>query len=390
MGTATRLRLPRSPFFDAVRKSGLLPPDDLVAFITKQPLDEKTLHDPIKMASLFVQKKLLTKFQAMHLLKGKTQGFILDHYKVLNGIRQDRVGMVFLAEDRTSKKLVSVKVLPTDRTSDNTILKEFVKEVRAAAQVDHPNVARVLDLGFWNGTHFVVSEHVTAPTLDKVLAEKGPLAPDAAAQYMAQVAMALRFAHQRSLFHRDIKPANVAILPDGRVKLIDLGLTHMLENPWKHVTKRIKTAEYAEEIDHIAPEQAWGNEPDARSDIYSLGSTFFKLITGRSPFPGLAAEKMAERQVKDIPNPCDVNPKVPRQMGEIIQKMGARDPQNRYASATALLVALHPWLPISDWVTIAGTLPIETPAAPPSRLTDTATPAAKSSAFAWLRRAVGL
>lgn len=372
MGTATRLRLPRSPFFDAVRRSGLLPPDDLVAFITQNPVDDATFHDPIKLAALLVRKKLLTKFQAMHLLKGKTRGFILDHYKILTGVRQDRVGMVFLAEDRHTNREVTLKVLPTDRTSDNTILRAFVKEVRAAAQVTHPNVARVIDLCCFNGTHFVVSEHVAAPTLDKVLAEKGPLAPDAAAQLVAQVALALREAHAHDLFHRDVKPANVALLPDGRVKLLDLGLTHMLENPWKHVTKRIKTAEYADEIDHVAPEQAWGNEPDGRSDVYSLGSTFFVLLTGRSPFPGLAAEKMAERQVKDVPDPCELNPRVPRQLGQIVQKMGAKDPARRYQSATELLVALHPWLPVTDWLAIAASLPPEKPAAPPQRLTDTA------------------
>lgn len=369
MGTATRLRLPRSPFFDTVRKSGLMPPDDLVAFITNNVVDEATLTDPIKLAALLVRKKYLTKFQVMHLLKGKTQGFILDRYKILNGIRQDRVGMVFLAQDRNSGKSVSLKVLPTDRTSDNTILSAFVKEVRTAAQVDHPNVARVIDLGFANGIHYVASEYVPAPTLDKMLAE-GPLAPDKAAQIVAQVALALRYAHDRNLFHRDIKPANIALLPDGHVKLLDLGLTHMLENPWKHVTKRIKTVEYAEEIDHVAPEQAWGNEPDGRSDIYSLGSTLYSLLTARSPFPGLAAEKMAERQVKDIPNPCEVNPKVPRVLGELVRKMGAREPGLRHRSAVELLIALQPWLTISDWVTFSASIPAEKPAAPPQRLTD--------------------
>ena len=85
------------------------------------------------------------------------------------------------------------------------------------------------------------------------------------------------------------------------MKLLDLGLTHMLENPWTQVTKRINTKEYAEEIDHIAPEQAWGCEPDARSDVYSLGSTFYYLLTGQLPFPGSASEKMAERQIRGVP-----------------------------------------------------------------------------------------
>jgi eukaryotic-like serine/threonine-protein kinase len=355
MGTKTRLRLPRSPFLDAVRKSGLLTPDDLVAFITQNDVDEATLTDPIKLAAALVRKKLLTKFQAMQLLHGKTQGFKLGHYTILDGIRQDRVGMVFRATDERTKKQVSLKVLPTDRASDPTILRAFADEVRKAATVQHPNVARVLDLAEWCGTYFVVTELPLGQTLDKVLAN-GPLPADKVGQYAAQVAIALKAAHAAGLVHRDIKPGNIAVAPDGSVKLIDLGLTHMLENPWKQVTKRIKTQEYADEITHIAPEQAWGCEPDARSDVYSLGSTLFHLLTGRPPFPGTATEQMAERQIADIPAPSSVRADVPRDLDQIVCKMGAKEPHLRYPNANELIKALHGWLPVTQWAAIAGTL----------------------------------
>src|SRR5437763_13283998 len=131
----TNTRLPRTPFLDAVRKSGLLTPDDLIAFLNHHDPDHAAAADPIKFATLLVRKKLLTKYQAMQLLTGRTQGFVLGPYKILDGIRQDRVGMVFLAENMESKQRVSVKVLPTDRVSDNTVYKAFVEEVKAAAQV---------------------------------------------------------------------------------------------------------------------------------------------------------------------------------------------------------------------------------------------------------------
>src|SRR5207253_3017299 len=114
------------------------------------------------IAALLVRKKLLTKFQAMQVLNGRTQGFVLDNYKILDGIRQDRVGMVFVAEKVDSRQRVALKVLPTDRASDPTILRAFLHEVRSAAKVVHENVALVLDIGFWQGTHFVVSEFVPA------------------------------------------------------------------------------------------------------------------------------------------------------------------------------------------------------------------------------------
>jgi serine/threonine-protein kinase len=285
----------------------------------------------------------------MQLLNGRTSGFVLDQYKILDGIRQDRVGMVFKAEDTKSKQIVAVKVLPTDRASDPTILQAFMHEVRAAAKVQHPAVARVLDIGYWQGTHFVVSEYVTGPTLDKLVAEKGPMLPHAAAQLVAQAAVGLMHAHECGLIHRDVKPGNLALLPDRRVKLVDLGLTHMLESPWAQVTKRIRTSEYAEEIAHIAPEQAWGCELDGRSDVYSLGSTFYYLLTGQVPFPGLAPEMMAERQIRGVPSPMKLKPGVPKELDAIVQRMGAKDPHARYPSARAVVVALQSWLPVSQW-----------------------------------------
>jgi serine/threonine protein kinase len=348
LATSTRLPKLRSPFLNAIRKSGLLTPDDLIGVIAAAGIDP-AVTDPIQLAALLVRKKLLTKFQAMQLLNGRTQGFVLEHYKILDGIRQDRVGMVFLAEDGNTRQRVSVKVLPTDRASDPTILRAFTHEVRAAAKVEHENVARVLDMGYWQGTHFVVSEFVPAPTLDKVVSAKGPLAPHAAAQVIAQAAVGLYAAHQRDLIHRDVKPGNIALFPDRRVKLLDLGLTHMLENPWSRVTKRITTKEYAEEIAHIAPEQAWGCEIDARSDVYSLGSTFYYLLTGQVPFPGLAPEMMAQRQIRGVPLPSAVRAGIPKEIDLIVKRMGAKDPHERFPSAREVLVAMHAWLPVEQW-----------------------------------------
>ena len=394
MATQTRLAHLRSPFLNAIRKSGLLTPDDLIAVLAEANIDPATT-DPLQVASLLVRKKLLTKFQAMQLLNGRTSGFVLDQYKVLDGIRQDRVGMVFKAEDTTTKEIVALKVLPTDRASDPTILQAFMHEVRLAAKVTHPAVARVLDVGYWQGTHFVVSEYVAGPTLDKMVTEKGPLVPHAAAQLIAQAAVGLMHAHDCGLIHRDVKPGNLALLPDRRIKLIDLGLTHMLESPWARVTKRISTQEYAEEIAHIAPEQAWGSEMDARSDVYSLGSTFYYLLTGQVPFPGLAPEMMAERQIRGVPSPAKIKPKVPPELDAIVQKMGAKDPHLRYQSARAVVVALQSWLPVAQWqaLGLSSALPdaartaLAAPApAAPARAATPVAPAKPGGLFAFLRR----
>ncbi|MBA4067978.1 MAG: hypothetical protein C0501_30600 [Isosphaera sp.] len=372
MSTKTRLPGLGCPFLDAVRKSGLLTPDDLIGVVAASGLDPATA-EPLQVAALLVRKKLLTKFQAMQLLNGRTHGFVLDGYRILDGIRQDRVGMVFLAEDGETRERVAVKVLPTDRASDPTVLKAFLAEARAASRVSHPGIARVRGVGFSRGTHFVVSDYVPGPTLDRVVAEKGPVVPDAAAQLIAQAAAALHAAHGQGLLHRDVKPANLALLPGRRVKLLDLGLTHMLESPWARVTMRISTREYAEEIAHIPPEQAWGCEMDARSDVYGLGSTFYYLLTGEVPFPGLAPEMMAERQIRGVPSPRAVRPRVSPELDAIVRKMGAKDPHERYPSAAAVLWAMQAWLPVDQWRELRLTAPepvsvsTATPAPPKSR-----------------------
>ncbi len=401
MATQTRLPQLNSPFLTAVRKSGLLTPDDLIAVIAGSNLDPATAQ-PLEVATLLVRKKLLTKFQAMQLLQGRTFGFMLGRYKILDGIRQDRVGMVFKAEDQEAKRLVAVKVLPADRAGDPTIMNAFVQEVRAATKVNHPSVARVLDMDYWQGTHFVVSEYVAAPTLDKVVAERGPLVPHAAAQLIAQAAVALLHVHNRGLIHRDVKPGNLAFLPERRVKLLDLGLTHMLESPWARVTRRINTKEYAEEIAHIAPEQAWGCEMDARSDVYSLGSTFYYLLTGEVPFPGLAPEMMAERQIRGVPSPARLRPNIPREIDTVVQRMGAKDPHVRFQSARDVALALQSWLPVAEWQAL--NLSAERPpepvgvrtglapalsAYPTGRPTPPPLPNQKRGFFAFLRRLFG-
>lgn len=344
-------------------KSGLLAADDLVAALGMYDSDQIAAAEPLQLATFLVRKKLLTKFQAMQLLSGRTQGFVLGKYKITQGLRQDRVGMVFLAEDADTKATVVVKVLPTDRVNDDTMYRPFLAEARTASHVVHSTVARVLDVGMWNGTHYVACEHVSAPTLDKVIADKGPLSPHLAGQVIAQAAVALMYAHKRNLLHRDLKPANIAVYPDRRVKLLDLGLTHMLDNPWAKVTKRINLKEYAEEIAHIPPEQAWGCELDARSDIYSLGSTAYFLMTGQFPFPGSATEMMTERQLRGVPKPSLVRAGVPRELDELVERMGAKDPHERFQSAAEVVAAFQAWLPMSEWAALGlGSVSVPPPA----------------------------
>jgi serine/threonine-protein kinase len=330
-------------------RSGLLSLEVLVEALAGYTREQLETMAPIHVAALLVRKKLLTKFQAMQLLQGRSGGFLLGAYKILEGIRQDRVGMVFLGENTETQQRVSVKVIPTDRVSDKAAFATFLKEVRTAAGVNHSTIAQILDIGVLTGTHYVISELVEAPTLDQVVAEEGPLSPQAAIQIVAQVALGLKQAHAVGLLHRDIKPQNIAVLPNRRVKLLDLGLTNLLDDPWQQKTKRINMDEYANEIAHIPPEQAVMTELDARSDLYSLGSTIYTALTGKAAFPGLAMESMAARQSQDIPLPSLIRPDLPAYIDALVKKLGARDPNARIASAADVVTMVYPHLPAAEW-----------------------------------------
>lgn len=346
MGTCTRLPpTPPTPFLQAVARSGLVSADDLAAVLDAYDPAQLSAAGPVQVAAFLVRKRLLTKLQAMQLLRGRAGGFRLGRYTIRDGLGEDRVGMVFLA-DAGGGPVVAVKVLPTDRVADPAAYRAFLADVRATARVTHPAVARILDMGMAHNTHYVVFEHVPAPTLDRVVADGGPLAPAEAARVVAQAAAGLAAAHAAGVVHRDVRPATLARLPDGRVKVLGLGATRLLDDPWGRPTKRLKLAEYAAEVAHLPPEQAWGVELDARADVYGLGSTAYHLLTGRDPFPGPAAEAMMARQARGVPSP----PGVPGGLAEVVQRMGARDPADRYASAAEAVAALRPWVPVAEWV----------------------------------------
>ncbi|MFO0936538.1 MAG: serine/threonine-protein kinase [Gemmataceae bacterium] len=357
MQSKTAVRMPNTPFLKLIVKSGLLAPDDLISVLSHYDPAEVEAVDPIHLATFLVRKKLLTKYQAMQLLSGRSGGFLLGRYKILEGIRQDRVGMLFLGESKDSGQKVSVKVIPTERISDKAAFENFLEEIRLAASINHSSVAQIFDIGELTGTHYVVSELVTAPTLDSIIAQHGPIAPKAAIMIVAQVAVGLQKAHSIGLFHRDLKPGNIALLPDMRIKLLDLGLTNLMDDPWKQNTKRISQEEYALEITHIPPEQGLDQEFDCRSDLYSLGSTLYYLLTGKPAFPGLAIDSMAARQTQDIPPPSLIQDGIPSQVDQLIAKLGARDRNQRLPSAADLIAMVYPWVPAEEWTALGVPAP---------------------------------
>jgi serine/threonine protein kinase len=299
------------------------------------------------LAEDFIQAALLTRFQAEQLLKGKFRGFMIGRYRVLDRIGAGGMGQVFLCEHPHLRRRAAVKVLPTERAKDPALLGRFLREARAAASLDHPNIVRAFDVDEDNGLHFLVMEYVEGQDLYHLVKKNGYLPIDKACEYIRQGAMGLQNAHEAGLIHRDIKPSNFLVDKTGVVKLLDLGLARFAEDTNDLLTRKYDGNNVLGTADYVAPEQTRdSHEVDLRCDIYALGGTLYFLLTGYSPFPeGSSADKMiAHRSRKPVPV-RQLRPDVPPGLVLVIDRMMAKKPGDRYESANAAAEALGPWLP---------------------------------------------
>jgi tRNA A-37 threonylcarbamoyl transferase component Bud32 len=329
-------------FLQLVRKSGVL---DEKKFAEVFPHDDLPA-DPARCAAALVRAGLLTPFQAQSLLAGKFRGFVLGPYRVLQPLGQGGMGSVFLADHAALNRKVAIKVLHKTRAGDELAVERFHREARAAAALDHPNIVRLFDISQGAGVHFLVMEYVEGTTLQELMAKTGPLHYAQAAAYVAQAAAGLHHAHSRGLVHRDIKPANLMLAKGGVVKILDMGLARSLADEKDNLTERLgEESEVAGTADFIAPEQALNQSVDARADLYSLGATFYTLLTGHPPFSGSTAQKLMQHQLREPPKLNKLRAVVPPALVDVIEKMMGKRPEDRYQTAEDVIDALGPWLP---------------------------------------------
>lgn len=264
-------------------------------------------------------------------------GTRLGHFTIQRRIGVGGMGSVFLATDEQLRRSVALKVLSPSLTADPAAVLRFQNEARAAARLDHDNIARIFYYGEDGGLHYIAYEYIPGSNLRDVIRSKVRLAPAEAVNYAMQLAAALSHTAASGVIHRDIKPSNVLITPQGRAKLVDLGLA------------RKETTDASAELtvagttlgtfDYISPEQA--KDPrsvDVRSDIYSLGCTLYHMLTGEPPYPeGSVLQKLLDHQGKEPPDPSRKNRRVPPALSAIVRKMMASDPRKRYSSPARLL-----------------------------------------------------
>lgn len=268
------------------------------------------------------------------------RGRRLAHFELEEPIGVGGMAAVIRARDTQLDRIVALKILPPEAAADPDQVKRFEQEARAAARLDHDNIARVYYCGEDQGLHFIVFEYVEGENLRDRIARLGRIPVLEAVDYILQVARGLAHAADRGVVHRDIKPSNIIITASGVAKLVDMGLARTVGPSAEELTHSGVTLGT---FDYISPEQALDPRlADTRSDIYSLGCTFYHMLTGRPPAPeGTAARKLRFHQSERPVDPRYYNPEIARELLLILGRMMAKEPEQRYQHPRELIADLE-------------------------------------------------
>ncbi len=324
----------------------------------------------------------------------------LRDYQLLAKLGQGGMGTVYKARHTKLDRLVAVKVLPAERMKDQQSVARFTREMRAVGNLDHPNIVRAHDAGEVDGKHFLVMELVDGIDLSTLVQQEGWLGVEDACELIRQAAVGLHHAHQHGLVHRDVKPSNLMLTADGTVKVLDLGLARLLgetlpegdaEQPREAPADSKQFQVIGDELtgtdqvmgtpDYMAPEQCTDSRHvDIRSDVYSLGATLYKLLSGHAPFSGKAfntvAKKVAGLTTKSVPPITAHRDDLPEQLVAVLQRMLAKQPADRYATPAAVAEALAPFAAGQNVSRFVGGIASE-----PSTATDPSTETPSTSAW---------
>ena len=273
-------------------------------------------------------------------LRERLQAAVDDSFHIERLLGRGGMGSVYLAREPALDRLVAIKVLPPDRAQSTEMRERFRREARTAAQLSHPNIVPLLTFGEEEGLMYFVMGYVEGEALSLRVQREGRLQAGDAVRILAELAGALSYAHGRGVVHRDIKPENILLeLPGGVVRLTDFGVAKGMASPSSLTTEGavIGTPHY------MSPEQAAGRaDVDPRSDIYSMGALAFTLFTGRPPFAGRSASEILRQHLtQEPPRLRDQAPELPAALDDAIRRCLAKEPSERWSSATDFAKALQ-------------------------------------------------
>jgi eukaryotic-like serine/threonine-protein kinase len=305
--------------------------------------------DSLDLAELLLEQGTLTEFQARRLLNGK-KTLSLGRYALVDHLAKGARGRVFKARHRLMDRVVALKVISPDGALSKNAVSRFFREMKIVGLLDHPNVVRAIDADVHDGCPYLVMEYLEGSDLEHVLARRYPLKPDAVITYMAQAARGLAHAHEKGVIHRDIKPTNLFLVNTGIVKVLDLGFGEL-----------VGLAAQAGNIfdtdagivvgttDFMSPEQVLDQEIDARTDLFSLGCTMYRLLTAKYAFPGSTQEDRLVKRIKEPHVPIkDVRPGLSSELVAVLDRLLATRPEDRFGSAALAADALESLIPKID------------------------------------------
>jgi len=274
-------------------------------------------------------------------------GKTLGHYQIIEKVGEGGMGIVYKARDTHLDRFAAIKVLPAEKVADAERKRRFVQEAKAASALNHPNIIHVYDIDQAEGTDFIAMEYVEGKTLDQLIPRKG-MRLNEALKYSAQIADALATAHSAGIVHRDLKPANVMVTDKGLVKVLDFGLAKLTERTESDEFGTTETMEPRTEegtivgtVAYMSPEQAEGKKVDARSDIFSLGSVLYEMVTGQKAFQGTSKMSTLSAILHQEPKPAiTIAQAIPAEFERLISRCLRKDPAKRFQHMDDVKVAL--------------------------------------------------
>lgn len=332
-------------FLGGLSTSGLMTAGEVSALVESLPTSPPP-RDARQLARWLVRAGKLTRFQAGVLYQGKTRGLVLGDYLVLDKIGSGGMGHVYRAMHRRMQRVVAIKVLSPSALASAEAQQRFLREVQAAARLTHPNIVIAYDAGEFDGVPYLVMEYVQGLDLASIVSRHGPLPVERAVDYTIQAAQGLEYAHALGVVHRDIKPGNLLVDRFGTVKILDMGLARLDDKVHGPDGKQAGITDsnlIIGTLDYMSPEQAANTSAaDARSDVYSLGCTLYRLLTGQVMYPETSpVGKLLAHREADTPSLRAARPEVSEYLDAVFQKMVAKRPEDRYQSMADVCVALR-------------------------------------------------
>ncbi len=276
---------------------------------------------------------------------------VLDsRYKILSLTGKGGMSNVYKAEDTVKNRTVAVKILREEFSHNEEFLRRFRNESRATAALSHENIVKVYDVGFTDSVQYIVMEYIDGVPLNMYISHNGTVEWKKAAYFAAQVLKGLEHAHAKGIIHRDIKPHNIMLMADGTVKIMDFGIARFSRSETSYMTDHAIGS-----VHYISPEQARGEETDARTDIYSVGVMLYEMITGKLPFEADTPSSVALKQIQsEAPTPRSINPAIPKCLEDITMKAMQKKSADRYSGAKEMLEDLQNFLDNPDTSSAGG------------------------------------